>query len=125
MTKYNHMSELALQLIEESKRTKATYLDLGSCGFRNELPEELFECVWLEGLNLSSDYFDENGRYIKSNNKGENNYLQNCPDARLATLECIKRLYLSGLGIEDVSFLEQLTSLQSLNLRFNRLTDIS
>jgi hypothetical protein len=55
------MSELALQLIAENKRTKNTFLDLGNCGL-TQLPQELFDCVWLEELildvNWSSDFFD-------------------------------------------------------------------
>lgn len=51
------MSEFALQLIEENKRTKSTFLDLGNCGL-NELPDELFECEWLEELNLGDWYWN-------------------------------------------------------------------
>jgi len=46
------MSELALKLIREAKKTKAKKLDLGNCGL-TELPDELFELVWLEELYLS------------------------------------------------------------------------
>ena len=41
------MSKLALELIEENKRTKSPYLDLGKCEL-TEIPEELFTCVWLK-----------------------------------------------------------------------------
>ncbi len=34
------MSELALRLIEENKKTKAKSLDLGNCGL-TEVPEEM------------------------------------------------------------------------------------
>ncbi|MEZ4849942.1 MAG: hypothetical protein R3B93_15270 [Bacteroidia bacterium] len=47
------MSDLALKLIREAKKTKAKKLDLGNCGL-TELPDELFELVWLEELYLSS-----------------------------------------------------------------------
>jgi hypothetical protein len=46
------MSELALQLIAENKKTRATRLDLGNCGL-TELPPEALECVWVEELILS------------------------------------------------------------------------
>ena len=46
------MSELARQLIAENKRTKATFLDLGNCGL-TELPAEIGELVWLEGLSFA------------------------------------------------------------------------
>ena len=41
------MSELALKLIEEAKEKRLTRLDLGNCGL-TELPDEVFELVWLE-----------------------------------------------------------------------------
>ncbi|GAB3518018.1 hypothetical protein [Emticicia fontis] len=48
------MSELALRLIEENKKTKDTFLDLGKCGLEYELPKKLLDCVWLEKLCLMS-----------------------------------------------------------------------
>jgi internalin A len=45
------MSLLAQQLIAENKATKNPFLDLGNCGL-TELPDELFDCVWLENLNF-------------------------------------------------------------------------
>jgi internalin A len=47
------MSALALKLIQEAKEQRLTRLDLGNCGL-TELPDELFELVWLEELILSS-----------------------------------------------------------------------
>src|SRR4051812_26969798 len=114
MIKYNPMSELALQLIAENKRTKATFLDLGNCGLENELPEELFECVWLEGLNLSSPYFDKNGIQVYSKNKGSRNNLMDIQIEGFTSLHCLKELYLCESRIKDFSFLSKLTSLQFL-----------
>lgn len=51
------MSELALRLIAENKRSKATYLDLGDCEL-TELPKELAELVWLETLNLGDEWHE-------------------------------------------------------------------
>jgi internalin A len=48
------MSELALKLIKEAKEKRLTRLDLGNCGL-TELPDELFELVWLEELILSEN----------------------------------------------------------------------
>jgi internalin A len=98
------MSELALQLIAENKRTKDTFLDLGNCGLENELPDELFDCTWLEGLNLGSQYYHVvSDKIIYSMNNGKHNFLKNCADARFTRFECLRRLYLHGLGIEDLS----------------------
>ncbi|MBK6995561.1 MAG: hypothetical protein IPH31_11770 [Lewinellaceae bacterium] len=63
------MSELALQLIRENKKTKATSLDLGLCGM-TEVPEEIGELVWLEELILSDEWFEyefEKKRWDKKN----------------------------------------------------------
>ena len=49
------MSELALKLIKEAKEKRLTRLDLGNCGL-TELPDELFELVWLEELILSTQW---------------------------------------------------------------------
>ena len=48
------MSQLALDLIQEAKRTHAKTLDLGNCGL-SELPDELFELVDLEVLCLCTE----------------------------------------------------------------------
>jgi len=48
------MSELALRLIEENKKTRDIFLDLGNCGLA-EVPR-VGELVCLEGLELVS-YF--------------------------------------------------------------------
>ena len=46
------MSKLAKKLIAENKRTKAKFLDLGKCGLK-EIPAEIAEMIWLEGLSLA------------------------------------------------------------------------
>ena len=45
------MSELALKLIKEAKEKRLKRLDLGNCGL-TKLPEELFELVWLQNLEV-------------------------------------------------------------------------
>ncbi|WP_337043847.1 leucine-rich repeat domain-containing protein [Emticicia sp. 17c] len=123
------MTELALQLIEENKRTQDPFLDLGNCGLENELPNELLDCVWLKRLNLGTRYYNpEQKEWINSkNNNGFNRFngaeltiLQNLPQ-----LQC---LYLHGhyvYQIRDVSFLSNLPQLQSLDLSDNEIRDVS
>jgi internalin A len=55
------MSELALKLIAENKKTRSTFLDLGNCGLR-VVPPEISDLVWLEELSFASEwlYFDNN-----------------------------------------------------------------
>ncbi len=67
------MSELALQLIKENKCTKDTFLDLGKCGLVNELPKTLFDCVWLEDLNLGRYFLDKKNKQIRTPNREEDN----------------------------------------------------
>ena len=51
------MSELALSLIQEAKRTRAKTLDLGNSGL-TELPDALFDLVTLEVLNLCTEGYN-------------------------------------------------------------------
>ena len=69
------MSGLALQLIAENKRSRATFLDLGNCGL-TEVPAEVGELVWLESLSLASEWSEWDGRAWqekKSRNTGDKN----------------------------------------------------
>ncbi len=120
------MSELALKLIAENKETKATFLDLGKCGLVNYLPDELGDCVWLEGLNLGKFYRDEaNKEWILTDNKGGRNIFSGKELTILENLSSLQSLDLSEIQISDISFLENLTNLQALNLTNNQISDIS
>ena len=68
------MSNLALKRIAKEKIEKTGKLDLGNCGL-TELPDELFELVWLEELMLSNIYYEQKN-WIESQNKGERNELE-------------------------------------------------
>ena len=46
------MSELALKLIAENKKTRSPFLDLGNCDL-TEVPEGIGELVWLEELSFA------------------------------------------------------------------------
>lgn len=74
--------ERALALIAQCKSSKSTTLDLGNLGL-TEVPEELWECVWLKRLNFGDFlyYASENERWILSKNKGEENQLSVIPPA--------------------------------------------
>ena len=114
--------ELALKRIAENKRTQAKRLDLSDCGLVNELPEELFECEWLEELDLSGfSYRYEKRRYEDRNDFSDFSF-SNKGFEKLTNLESLD---LSSYHITDLGFLQGLTSLQSLNLSYNSITDIS
>ncbi|MBB3839336.1 small GTP-binding protein [Runella defluvii] len=119
------MSKLALRLIAENKRTKAPFLDLGNCGLKNQLPEELLDCVWLEKLNLGDFYFDkEIKKWVTTSNRGKKNSFKGNELVVLQKLTALQSLDLSNNQISDYSFLEKLTVLQSLDLSNNQISDI-
>ncbi len=69
------MSDVALQLIAENKKTRVTFLDLGNCGL-TEIPAEIGELVWLESVSLASEWHEwdgENWQERKSQNTGDKN----------------------------------------------------
>ena len=127
------MSELALKLIAEAKEKRLTTLDLGNCGL-TEIPEELFELVWLEGLSFSNSYYDWNEDAkkwlkIESKNKGNNNRLSELSQD-FAELKQLDKLILSGdlknkWQLNDVSPLTRLTKLTKLFLSDNKFSDVS
>ena len=118
------MSELALQLIRENKKTKNPFLDLGKCDL-TELPDELFDCKWLKQLNLGLWYYSKYNEIISSINKGHSNRLSGITLQKLKCLSNLRNLYLSYNQINDISFLQDLQSLQTLDLSYNQIIDVS
>ena len=53
---------IALERIEECRRTRSTALDLSNLGLE-EIPEQVFELTWLEKLNVSGEKKLEMGKY--------------------------------------------------------------
>lgn len=120
------MSELALRLIEENKRTKDTFLDLGHCGLENELPEELLECIWLKELNLGGAYTKyEPYEIIESPNSGEYNEFHGSELYTLNKLPQLEALHLLASSITDISFLQNLKHLSSLDISLNSIRNSS
>ncbi len=120
------MSELALELIRENKKTKNPFLDLGNCGLR-KLPDELFNCIWLQHLNLGAIYVDHDiFEWAYTKNIGLRNTVvkvRNNLD-KLKKLTQLQGLYLDGNNILDISFLQGLTQLRTLVLSDNNISDI-
>lgn len=120
------MSALALQLIAENKRTKATTLDLGNCGL-TEVPEEVGDCVWLKRLNLEKNQITKipdciiNLVNVKDLKFG---YNQLTSIDILINLPKLRRVLFSNNQLQDVSVLGQLTDLQGIDLRSNAIHNI-
>ena len=110
-----NMSKQALQLIQDAKINRSTYLDLGNCGL-TELPNELFELEWLEELFLcieKRNYSLEKNKWIwfRTQNKGEKNNFKNL----LSQSKHLKKSWFSNLfSKEKNSQLHQLKNLKNL-----------
>ena len=141
------MSEMSLArtLIEEAIKNQSKTLDLGNCGLTDESTELklLAECSFLEVLNLGISYFDQEGKSLKSKNKGERNQLRTIPLSlpsgllslsfyenqiskieNLNHLSNLRQLILYNNQISRIENLDKLTNLRQLYLRFNQISKI-
>jgi len=142
------MSELALKLIAENKRTCSPFLDLGNCGL-TEVPEEIGELEWLEELSFASEwtYFDYKKAVTKySQNTGPRNNIKRLApvtfwrckslagmsvnSSPFSSLIKLKKLNLTGgwgksMAINDLSPLSGLVNLQELSIRNTQVTNLS
>ncbi len=139
--------EIALQRIDEYRRTRAPSLDLGlridECrrtrapsldlsGLRLEkIPEQVFELTWLKKLDVSERI---SGRIteIPMNMKRLRALVDfNCSSNRISNLSVLKEiprlrtLDCSGNQLSDLDFLKYIPHLQSLQCRCNQISDLS
>ncbi len=135
------MSELALQLIEENKRTRSPKLDLGNCGL-TEIPEEVFELEWLEELHFSNWGSQNIGQLntLKGISKkianlknltsfhycgSVNNEYELDGFSEIMELRNLNGLFLSHTSISDIRGISNLEKLNVISLSFTKITDIS
>jgi internalin A len=121
-----HVSNLALQLIAENKKTRMPFLDLGNCGL-TELPAEIAELFWLESLSLANEWREWDGQHWherKSQNNGDKNY-GNIDITPLAGLSRMRSLIVSRTQIADLAPLKGLTALQTLDISRTFVNDLS
>jgi internalin A len=127
------MSQLAQQRIREAKEKRLTRLDIGNCGL-TEIPEEVFELVWLEELILSNTWAEysakQKGWYrFKSQNGGQANDIKFIsPNIKL--LRGLKKLIVSGKyeskwSLSDLSPLKSLSALQHVDVNNTQVSDLS
>jgi internalin A len=116
----------ALELIAENKRTRSPFLDLGNLGL-TEVPEEVFECVWLEYLNLGTAIwkgFDWDTLNMEAKKGFDINQIE-VISPEIQQLEKLTRLTLRENKIKDLSWLKNLTKLEILDLHTNNIEDIN
>ena len=101
--------EIALERIAECKRTKDTSLDLSGLGL-TEIPEEVFELVWLEELSFFCGYGQKGLEIISP---------------EISKLVNLKKLDLSGQKKTDLNPLQGLNQLTQLNLLGTNITDLN
>jgi internalin A len=122
------MSELAQQIIAQNKKTKDKTLDLGNCGL-TELPDEVLECVWVETLILSDQWWvydleKKEGEWQKSQNEGDKNQIITLLP-NLARLSNLRVLVLNNNPIQDLSPLARLGQLQKLSCDSTQVSDLA
>lgn len=143
------MSELALKLIAENKRTHSSSLDLDNCGL-TEVPQEIGELVWLEELSFASEWgYRDNKEWVTkvSQNTGTPNKIAHLTPATFQSRTFsmgkakhsspfsglvwrLKKLFLNGsvgkkMDFSDLSPLSDLTNLQQLDVSNTPVTDLS
>lgn len=117
------MNEYVKKVLEENKRTKDPYLDLGNCGL-TELPDELWTLQHVQRLNLGDYYFDEDGKFNGSANSENKNEIRKISN-KIDKLVNLTTLILSNNQLKDYSFLQGLPKLTSLGLSTTRIKDYS
>jgi internalin A len=115
--------ELALQRIREAKEQRLTRLEIGNCGL-TEIPDEVFELVWLEELIVSNGWleysFEKEGWITySSKNKGKANNIHFI-NPKIKILRGLKKIFTNGDDnakwlLNDLSPLEELTQLQQIS----------
>jgi internalin A len=114
---------LASQLIKKNLEERNPYLDLGNCGLSNleDIPE-LFDCVHLETLILSSEWYEfEKGKPKRKKNtrisRNTNIFITLSPEYK--RLKNLKTFFCAGdrdnkWQITDITVLKDLKNLTKL-----------
>lgn len=105
--------EIALERIEECRRTRSPELDLSGLDL-DEIPEKVFEMKWLEKLDVS---VDEEQPWIGGN-------IREIP-AGIEQLTSLREFDCTFNQISDLSPLRDLPALQTLDCSHNQIVDLS
>lgn len=124
--------EIALQRIEECRRTKSLQLFLGGLGLK-ELPKEIFELTWLWTLNISGKWPDNQNLLeipIEIKNLSNLTHLD-CSYNKIKSLmvvsylEKLRTLHFDWNQVGDLSMLKHLPNLRVLHCASNQLSDLT
>lgn len=81
---------------QNSDSPEAKTLNLVRCGL-SEIPNEVFDCYWLEELILSNRYWDWKKReWVSFDDIGSYNLLQGALPAGFEKLKNLKKLHVEG-----------------------------
>ncbi|MFN0214731.1 MAG: COR domain-containing protein [Saprospiraceae bacterium] len=121
------MSELALRLIEENKRTKAKSLDLSNSNIK-DIPLILGDCVWIERLNLSGNLYLSDFSNLKDLKNITNLYVYFTKVVDLSpikNLTSLEVLDVSNTDVADITDLSQLKELSNLDISNTKVYDLT
>lgn len=119
----NLFTEEGHERIKKCKDEKSKFLDLGNC-MMTDLPTELLELEWLEGLNLNVRYRDPLTKKWVESNTGTKNNLKYNGIRGLEKLKKLKFLDLGDCNIQDIDPLKNLENLTELWLDSNQINTI-
>lgn len=111
----NENLEIALYVIKENQLTKSPRLDL-SCLALAELPDELWDCTWVEELSLGRNQWNEKRQTWSLEDYYERITFTSIPN-KIAQLTDLKTLLLDGVPQIDLTPLLQLKFLAHLDIR--------
>ncbi|AEE54508.1 Miro domain protein (plasmid) [Haliscomenobacter hydrossis DSM 1100] len=114
---------IALYLIRENKRTQSPRLDLSCLGL-TELPDELWECTWVQQLSLGRKQWNEERQSWSLQDYHNRSTFTSLPN-KIAQLTNLKTLLLDGVPSIDLTPLTGLKSLLHLDISDADITDIT
>ena len=115
--------EIALHLIRKNQLTQSPRLDL-SCLALAELPDELWDCTWVEELSLGRKQWNEKRRSWSLEDYYDRSTFTSIPN-KIAQLTNLKILLLDGVPSIDLTPLTGLKSLVHLDISDADITDIT
>ncbi|WP_148270849.1 COR domain-containing protein [Haliscomenobacter hydrossis] len=116
----------ALRRIHENKLTQSKILDLSGLGL-TELPDELWDCVWVQELSLGHAYYwndeEQVWKWVYGRTGIIANDLSSFPPA-VSNLRHLTHLFLDGTRLGDLYPLSNLIYLKHINLSRTRLPNL-